>query len=609
MKSEEPLMKKEDTEIKKEEQIVSVVNNDELINSLRMNLFMDWKEKEKRINLIMKTGNFNASKDTVPFYIILPNQRTKRIWDIFISLASVVSLLYVTIDIGWNYECFVDDMSTIKNLYTVFAVLFCMDIFFNCITAYLDDKNIYSYDLGVIISNYLHDGMPYDLLSTIPWDKLSTFDLNNCASPGISSAKIFYLIFFLRILRINTFFVLIEKIFSKYAMIIRLVKLFIYIILIANISGNIFCALSPSLYIIIFKDCYDQYGPTTFEFKQCCNLKTKNNIVGYYLFALYTGLLLTMGTDFQTQTTFEQWFMVLLVIFSTILNASIYGNVAVILGNISFGVSPILREKIDTMTAYMNFMKFDPMFTNQIQEYHLNIWFKQRNMMYEESFFGDMSAALHKIMLLVQYKPSFFIKNKLLPVISKRFILDMVVLFEPKIYMTNDIIITEGESTCDVFFASETTYCKVYIGGQWVKDLMSGDYFGEIAIFLRSKRRTSTILCYKDSDFLGLSGENFQLLLRNYPEDYLRIKNRAVQSFISSVKFYPSNLFAKLVPNNKLKDYLFRKSIYLEDEEEDEILNKKSCNLMDANEYNEKIHQIVQKLSEVKHNLEEPKFH
>jgi len=312
---------------------------------------------------------------------------------------------------------------------------------------------------------------------------------------------------------------------------------------------------------------------------------------------------MTLGTDFYTQTVGEEIFLVVIVIISTIMNASIYGNVAVMLGNMSSGVSPLLQEKIDTMTEYMNFMKFDSMFKNQIEDYHLNIWYKQRNMMYDESFFGDMSAALHKIMLLIQYKPTFFLQNKLLPVVSKRFILDMVVLFEPKIYMTNDIIITEGEASRDIFFASNTSYCKVYIGGQWVKDLMCGDYFGEIAIFLRSRRRTSTILCYRDSDFLYIDGDRFEELLRNYPLDFDKIKNRALKCFINSMKFYPSGLFAKLVPNNKLKDYLFRKSIYLEDEEEDDLLNQKSLILLDSNEYNDKINYIVEKLKEVKNKL------
>jgi hypothetical protein len=52
-----------------------------------------------------------------------------------------------------------------------------------------------------------------------------------------------------------------------------------------------------------------------------------------------------------------------------------------------------------------------------------------------------------------------------------------------------------------------------------------------------------------------------------------------------------------------LKDYLFRKSIYLEDEEEDEILNQKITTSIDSNDYNDKISQIIDKLTEVRQNL------
>ncbi len=83
----------------------------------------------------------------------------------------------------------------------------------------------------------------------------------------------------------------------------------------------------------------------------------------------------------------------------------------------------------------------------------------------------------------------------------------------------------------------------------------------------------------------------------------MRIKNRAVQLFINSVKFYPSGLFAQLVPSNNLKDYLFRKSIYLEDEEEDLIMNKKNSNMLDLNDYNDKIAQIAEKLVESRNQL------
>jgi hypothetical protein len=597
------IMKKEEAEqveeaLKPKE--VPEIDNLEMLNGLKSYLFTDWKQKENKINRIIITGNFNASKDNPPWYLLLPKQRGKTIWDIFVSLAGVLNALIIVVDICWNFECFLSDLRTVHAVYSFFTVIFLLDIIFNSVTAFLDDKNMYVYDLKMIMANYLRNGLIVDILTTLPYYALVPFDYSYCFVPALPFLKILYLLYLIRLVRINIFFGLMEKIFSKYTMAIRLTKLFTFIIFLANIGGNIFCAISPTVVNTTYAYCNGLYAPSSQENYNCSVKFTNDYFWTIYLYALYLGILTTLGTDFQTTAVFEQVFLVCLVIISTITNASIYGNVAVMLSNVSFGVSPILRDKIDTMTEYMNFMKFDPEFKKQIDDYHLNIWFKQRNMMYDESFFGDMSHALHKILLLLQFKPTFFRYCKLFPIVSHRFILDMIVLLKPKIYMTNDIIITEGESTVEVFFASLSSYCKLYIGGQWVKDLSNGDYFGEIAIFLRSRRRTATILCYRDSDFLHIEGEQLETLLRNYPEDYLRIKNRAVQLFINSVKFYPSNLFAKLVPNNNLKDYLFRKSIYLEDEEEDNILNKKVINQIDINDYNEKINQILEKLSEAR---------
>jgi hypothetical protein len=596
-------LQKDDQEIKKGFGPRPEIDNEELLDGLKNQLFTNWKEKERKINLIIKTGNFNASKDNPPWYIILPNQRSKRLWDIFVSLAGVINVLMVAVDVSWNFECWLDDMGPIQIVYTIFTVLLIADIVFTCFTAYLDNKNIYCYDLSIIFNNYVQKSFIPDVMASLPYNQLISFDYDYCFNPTICPTKLPYFLFFLRIMRINKFFELLEKIFPKYTVYIRLTKLFTFIIFLANIAGNIFCGISPTIAKVIYAKCLEEFPASSIDNFWCYKNFTKTNFWNCYFFCAYLGILMTLGTDFLTNTSFEMVFLVFIVIISTITNASIYGNVAVMLANVSTGVSPILREKIDTMTEYMNFMKFDPYFKKQIEDYHLNIWFKQRNMMYDDSFFGDMSRALHTILLLFQYKPPFFKHNKLLPIVSPRFILDMVVLFKPRIYMTNDIIITEGESIIDVFFASANSYCKVYIGGQWVRDLYNGDYFGEIAIFLRSRRRTATILCYKDSDFLIIEGDKLQNLLRNYPEDYVRIKNRAVQTFINSIKYYPSNLFAKLVPNNNLKDYLFRKSIYLEDEEEDEILNQKITTSIDSNDYNDKISQIIDKLTEVRQNL------
>ena len=152
------------------------IDNENLLEGLKHQLFTNWKEKERKITLIIKTGNFNASKDNPPWYIILPNQRSKRLWDIFVSLAGVINVLMVAVDVSWNFECWLDDMTMIQVVYTLFTTLLITDIVFTCFTAYLDNKNIYCYDLSVIFSNYLQKSFVPDIMASLPYNQIISFD-------------------------------------------------------------------------------------------------------------------------------------------------------------------------------------------------------------------------------------------------------------------------------------------------------------------------------------------------------------------------------------------------------------------------------------------------
>jgi hypothetical protein len=579
-------------------------NNLKYIDNLQQYLFTDWKLKNEKINKILTTGNYN-SKIKVPWYIILPYQRSKRIWDILICLCCIISLSLVTIDLSWNIECMTINKGTqFFSIYYILTVFFYIDIFASFFTAKLDEMNTFVFGLKSIAINYFFNGFISDIISSFPYNILFEFDMNDCYQPYIPGYKYLYLLFFFRITRVNKFFQLIEREFSKLSNFIRLIKLFSVVVFIANFAGNIFCGNSATvLNKWIFSQCSDipRSSPQYFN---CLNKTSTENLGSIYFYSLFMGIIMTLGNDFTTETIYERIILFLTFVTATIINATIYGNVAVMLSHASHGVSPLLRDKIDTMNEYMSFMKFSRKFTHQVEEYHMNIWYKQRNMMYDESFFDDMSMALRKSLLIQQWKNTFLVYSKFLPVVSERFILDMVVLLKPRIFMTHDIIITEGENTTEVYFTSTNGNCKVYIGGQWVKDINKGDYFGEISTFLRSRRRTATVYSMSTSDILILDGKSFELLLRNYPTDHDKIKRVAVKTFIESMKFYPSSLFAKLVPTNNVKDYLFRKRIYLDNEEEDNLLNEDSNLEIDKIEYEQKIRYLKEKLESIKTKLE-----
>ena len=359
---------------------------------------------------------------------------------------------------------------------------------------------------------------------------------------------------------------MIERLMSKYAVLLRLTKLLFSVIYFSHLVGNIFCGNSPTVSTNLFSACTN--AAYSADFYSCMGTYIRNNFSAVFFNSVFTGIYWMMMNELSVQASWEKFYQVAVLGVSIGLNASIFGNVAVLLENVSFGLSPILQAKVDIMKEYMFFMEFDDSFITQISDYHLNLWMKQRNMLYPDGFFDDMAVSLQKTFLIDQWKKTFFEISKFVKVVSKSFFLDMVPKLKPKIYMKNDIMITEGDNTTEVYFMSSTSITHIKIGGEWVKNLESGDYFGEIAIFLVSARRSASVICLKDSDFLILEGDVFQTFLRDYPEDYQNIKSSAIQKFISSMKLYPTSLFAKIVPNLDKQSYLIRKCIYLPTTEE-----------------------------------------
>lgn len=559
-------------------------------------------EKKIKIKQILQDGNFDAGISVKPWFILLPNQKLKQIWDIFICIWIILSLLLVPINLGWNVECINNNNGeSLHKLSIATSFFFFFDIGINCITGYINESKIYVFKIPSIIQNYLFDGLIIDVLSSLPYDVMNKFDMEDCLQTGISSSKYLVFFFFLRFLKLNKYFEILERFFSKFALQIRFAKLFVSTFYLGHAIGNIYCGLSPALRKFIFQEC-EIYSSTDINKILCQRNFLKNNFSNIYSYSLYVGTTMMVGEDYLFETNWEILIQFFAVFLSTIITATIYSNVTLMLAKLSSGISPVLQTRIDKINNYMKFMNIDDNFINKIEDYHVSIWNKQRNIIYEKDFFDDMSWGLRKTILLNQWKYSFFAESKFLSIIGEEFITEMVIYLEPKICVKYDVIVKEGELDNDVYLLSKSAKCIVTIVGKNVACLSYGDYFGEISIFLRSRKRTATVTSHSDSDYLRLDGNRYEIFLRNFPEDCQVIREKAIKCFMSNIKVYNSNLYSKLVPSNNIKDYLFRKNIYLTDEEEDKYyddieFNKK--NFVDSKLYNIQIGLLNDRLKKV----------
>ena len=551
-------------------------NNQEKIINLEKSLYYSIDKKTEIVKYIINSGNFDTRNREKPFYIILPNSKFKRTLQLANLFCIVFTLIITPLDIGWNKECFCSDGGELINRITNFCVfIFFIDLIFNFFSAYMNEKNQYIVDPKLIISNYLKGSFIFDLISVFPFEILfEKFNMRDCLTGNISRSKFCLFINFVRLEKLSVYIKIVEELFTKLINYIKMLKIFLVLIFLGHLFGNIIAGTSFIVIDGIFsKYCDIEDTGDAKLFKECRLDVLRENSINIFAHNLFLGLYFLTGNEYKTETNRERIQNLIVLIISLCLNATIFGNVAVLLSKFSVGLDPFIQEKVDIMKEYMNFMKMDPNFINVIEEYHLNIWVKQRNMMYPENFFTNLPMALQKLIFVQQYKKNFFEISRFIPNISIQFFSDILPILKPKIFMKNDIIVTEGETNCQLYLNSKTGVCSIKIGGEWISYMKGGDYFGEIAVFLRSKRRTATVVSGKDSDFLSINGEDYERLLQDYPEDYQLLKKYAKERLVSNIKIYPIKLWAKLVPKNDLKDYLIRKCIYLEGEEEDEFYN------------------------------------
>jgi hypothetical protein len=102
-----------------------------------------------------------------------------------------------------------------------------------------------------------------------------------------------------------------------------------------------------------------------------------------------------------------------------------------------------------------------------------------------------------------------------------------------------------------------------------------------------------------------IESRTFEEMLMDFPDDMEKIGNKAKEDLMSSMKLYPTSLFAKLVPSNAKKDYLTRKCMYLTEAEEEERFSdsKRVDAKVNLNYYKNNIDQIDTILVDMKNKL------
>ena len=101
---------------------------------------------------------------------------------------------------------------------------------------------------------------------------------------------------------------------------------------------------------------------------------------------------------------------------------------------------------------------------------------------------------------------------------SPGFLEEIVLEMKPKLVMPRVMLTAEGDVGHEFYMIAKGSV-DVTIAGNWMRRMAEGEFFGEIAVFMKSGRRTATVFSKSYCDLFFLSKTSLINLIFDFPAD------------------------------------------------------------------------------------------
>jgi hypothetical protein len=474
----------------------------------------------------------------------------KLTWDLLVGFLVIIMCLFIPLDFAYNRECFLSlDAQSLVRLITYFTyVIFGIDIIVNFFTAIGNEKGEYEYDLRKIAINYLKSTFVLDLFSNLPFEFVIPFSADFCWVPSVSPNKLMLIFKFLRVIKLVKINEIIEKHTpASLVTVVRLAKLLFFYYFIIHTIGIIFTGNSETFLNLLPQEVKDA--------------QTWKAFFQFYSYSIFIGIYLILGSDVAYYSSNEKVLIIVINIISLIVNANIFGYIAVTLKASLGGGEEANLERIESIMEFLNYQDINSKLKNDIKSYYLLMYKRQRDLFYGKNIFGDLSTSLMIISKFEYWKNNYFAYDTLFVSNSSQFLCDSLLVMKAKMFLVNERIIQEGEHSMDFYMLPSGGRCAVKVHGVMMKILNEGEFFGETAIFLTSEKRSASVDSLNLSDMMYIEGRDFLTLLRNHQEEAEFLKSVAMSNFFNTIPLTRITLATQLFPKNTTLP-LFKKNLY-----------------------------------------------
>lgn len=235
-----------------------------------------------------------------------------------------------------------------------------------------------------------------------------------------------------------------------------------------------------------------------------------NESLGFQYFScLYHSILMLTGNDIGPRGYAQLIFASIFVTLGAIINANIFGELAVILATMNRNAA-IFQAKVDVANAAMRNLSLPEKLQVQVtgfMTYSKALLESQEEL---EAFLQMISPSLRQKVLQYIFKdelknnPVFYNNDGLIEFVIKN--------LNTHIYLPEFTIISQGEQGSDIYFISKGECTVTITDHKGIKNdapsLGPGDFFGEIASLL-GKNRTATVKTKIYSTIAHLSKTEF----------------------------------------------------------------------------------------------------
>ncbi len=200
----------------------------------------------------------------------------------------------------------------------------------------------------------------------------------------------------------------------------------------------------------------------------------------------------------------------------TILDIIVFGSILMLIKNFNQLLN-LKKKKLDEISVYLNSIELTEDFKNEITEYNEVLWWKNRKKFLDSSLLKDLNECLKVRLSILEHKDKLFSVCHFIENFSQSFFIKFSKKLKFDFFLTNDILIFEGDIERKIYFIPRLGKVSIKINGNIVRSLKEGEFFGEISAFLKTRRRTASVITLCSSNYFYIEDKPLMNLLYDFP--------------------------------------------------------------------------------------------